>query len=455
MSQPESFDLVVLGCGTAGQIAAYACREQGLSVAIIEPIVPGGTCATRGCDAKKPFVNLAAAVQHARDLAGHGLTDPPAFDWAAASSFKNSFTDPIPDRTRHDLAEAGIELIEAAPRLTDPHTVEVADRTLHAQQLLIATGLRPRVPDMPGIDLAIDSNGFLDLPDLPDELLFVGGGYIGMEFAHAAARAGRKVIVLEKRGCPLKRFDADAVQVVLRASDAAGIDIQCDTCVQALERRGDKLAVICHDRDASWTGDLIINTTGRVPALHGLNLAGVGITTTDRGVAVDEHLRSTSHDHVWAAGDVADTGKPQLTPISGREGKAVATNLLHGPRDTPRTDQPIPTVAFTVPSIASVGLTEAQARDKHGDDAIVNQQDTSSWKINRQLGAEHAFFKVILHRQTGQVLGAHLVGPHAEEFIAVFAIAMTHGLTAPQLRATIPAYPTQHAQLNSMLGTSL
>lgn len=476
-----TFGLVVLGSGTVGQGPAYEAAKAGWRVAVVECGPPGGTCATRGCDAKKPFVNAAAAVAAARRLAGKGVgmgtvegeIPGAGVHWRAAHAFKRTFTDPIPDRTRADLRKAGIELVEGEPRFVERSVVEVAlhgggTRLLRGDRFLIATGLKPRPLDIEGADLVCSSDEFLELETLPPRVLFVGGGYISMEFAHAAARvggAGVTCTVVERGGCPLRAFDSDLVHRLMAASEAAGVHIQCDQCVTRVERSDDDTFVaVCEDTGKRFEADLVVHGAGRVPSIDGLFLDVAGVEhDMKRGVVVDRTLRSVSREDVWAGGDVAavqfpddgEGGDPlegnpgQFTPIASRDAKALRGNIVRGESNRPDY-RAMPSVCFTLPSLAGVGLSPDAAR-KAGFDVEEKRGDMSGWKYYRELGVEHAGFHTVTDRASGRLLGAAMLSPEAAVTINIFAFAIRQGMTVTDLKATLFAYPTEASGIGSML----
>jgi glutathione reductase (NADPH) len=449
-NNPVIFDLIVLGTGTAGQIAATRCRDEGWSVAMVESRSPGGTCSQRGCDAKKPLVNAASFLEAYRRLAGRGLTGVGVrIDWRDLIRFKQSFTDPIAGKTREKLRKAGIPLFEGAGRFTGERRFEIGSRSFEARHFLIATGLTPRKLNIPGEEEVIHSDRFLELDELPERIIFIGGGFISFEFAHATARAGAGTTIIERNPVPLKRFDKDLVERLLSASEAAGITVKTDTCLQRVERVDGTLAAVCPEQNFRMEADLIVHGAGRVPSVDGLDLSRADVDWTEDGVQVNEHLQSVSNPAVYAAGDVAASPGPPLTPVSSLEGAAAADNLLKGNHKVPDYTG-IPTMVFSVPPLAAVGLTEQQAEES-GIDCTVRHEDTASFKINRQLGAEYGAFKVLIEKKTNRIVGAHLLGPESGELINFFALAMRLGLTADQLKRAVFTYPVQAANIRYML----
>ena len=436
----ESFDVVVLGAGVAAQSVVYRLAEAGRSVAVVEAGPWGGTCATRGCSAKKPYVNAAMAVRSARQMQGRGVTGQLMLDWRALLEFKRTFTEPPKRDSPREMKEAGINTFEGAAKFVDPHTVQVGDQRLQGWQIVIAVGREPRPLEIPGSESTITSDGFLELAELPPRIVFVGGGYIAMEFAGVAAMAGADVTVIESAVYPLGPFDTDAVRTVLASFEAVGVKVLTRREVVAVQRGDDgSLYVSCDDGRPPIACDLVVNATGRRPAITDMGLDQVGIAHGKQGVRVDEFLRSTSHPHLWAAGDVADNGRPPLTPTASEDGRVVAHNLLHGPGQT-QIRHPVASVAFTLPPITSAGDTESQAREKYSDIEVLSG-DLSTSEVYQQQGERFGYYKLIFCDR--QVLrGVHLVGPDCPEVINLFALAIGQQCDKQSLCNATLGYPT-------------
>jgi glutathione reductase (NADPH) len=340
------------------------------------------------------------------------------------------------------MADAGVELIEGRPRFVDPHTLEINGRRLRGGQIVIATGQRPRTLDLPGAEHAIDSDGFLEIEQLPERLAFVGGGYIAMEFAGVAAVAGARVTVVESGTYPLKPFDRDAVRTVLASLTDLGVRILTQRKVTAIEPGDNGAFVVRTDADTAGdpiVADRVVNASGRVPSIDGLGLEEVGIAFNKQGIEVDASLRSVSHRHVWAAGDVAANGRAPLTPTAAEDGQVVAHNLLHdGGKEQVRT--PVSSVAFTLPSIGSVGMSEDEARETFDSIEIV-EGDMSQWKHFRQQREPFATYKLVFCDQQ-KLRGAHLVGADCEEVINLFALAICQECDKQTLLDATLGYPT-------------
>lgn len=447
----QSFDLIVIGTGSAGKTVAEAARQAGKSVAIIDKQPFGGTCSQRGCDPKKVLVGAAEIIGRSVQMIGKGISTTPTIDWPALMAFKRTFTDSIPERTEAKFADQGLTAFHGAATFTGPNTVQVGDAELTAPQMVIATGQRPQPLDIPGEDLLIDSTGFLELDQLPADIVMIGGGYIAFEFAHVAARAGANVTILHNGERPLDGFDADVVDLLVKAMSAIGIRILVEADVTAVAGGPGKLTVQYEQQGKthSVATKLAVHAAGRVADVAELALDKAGVAVGKKGVTVNEYLQSVSNPAVYACGDAADRGKP-LTPLASYEGRIVANNILNGNRQTVADDSAVPTIVATVPPLASVGLTEEQASEQ-GLSITVTFTETADWYSTRRINEPTAGFKTLVDTETGLIVGAHLLGTGSDEVINLFALAMKHKIPAEALGSTLMAYPTHGSDLKSML----
>lgn len=431
---------------------ASRCAAAGWRVAIVDDQPPGGTCALRGCDPKKILVGAAGVADDALRMASHGLGGHLEVDWPALMRFKRSFTDPVPDKQRSGFSKKGIEFLPGHAEFAGPRTLRVANRELSAPKIVIASGASPARLGIDGEDHVTDSTTFLELDALPSRIAFIGAGYISFEFAHIVQRAGASATILG-RGAPLRQFDRDVVHRLVTHSRESGIDLQTDADVTGVERVGDTFQV--HFRSGNTernvVADLVVHGGGRTPNTAGLNLKSANVEVDNRGaVRVNEFLQSVSNSAVYASGDVAlPEGSIPLTPVGGHEAAVVAHNLLHGNTRSPDY-RAIPSVVFTNPALATVGLTESAARER-GIPVAVKTADTHEWYSSRRLRHPASMFKTLVHRESDQIIGAHLLGPHAEEVINIFALAMRNNIPASELRHMIFAYPTNASDLPYML----
>lgn len=454
MNKTDSFDLVVIGAGTGGASVARPCAKAGWKVAIIDSLPYGGTCMLRGCDPKKMLVAVTEGKDWTERMKEKGLqNNGTSIDWAKMITFKRTFTDPGPMYMEQGLEEAGVVTLHGATRFNAPGVIQVGDRELHAKNIHIATGARPMTLDIPGEEFLTTSTQFLELQSLPPRVVFVGGGFIAFEFAHISKRSGAaEVTILQRSKHPLVQFDADLVDLQMSRSRELGIDIRCESCVEKVVRNGDELLVefVTPDGRDTVTCDLVVHGAGRVPNIDALNLEVANVEVGRRGIKVNDYMRSVSNPAVFAAGDCADTGAPNLTPVSANEGRIAAKNILAGEDAHPIKYPPIPSVVFTLPPVARVGLLEDEAHQQ-GIEFDVRFQQTGGWYSSMRVGEKYSAYKVLVEKGTGRIVGAHLIGPGAEEQINLFAMAMGAGLSANQLKAVIFAYPSYASDLGSMV----
>lgn len=448
----DPYDLIVIGAGMAGVNAANKCGAAGWRVAIVDELPYGGTCALRGCDPKKILRRGAEIIDAARLLQGRGI-DPGdlAINWADLMDHKRGFTDPVPDNLERGLGTNGVETLHGTATFTGPRELEIDGLPVRSQRFLIATGARPRPLDFPGAEHLIDSTGFLHLDALPGRVLFVGGGFVSMEFAHIAARTGATVTVIDRNQRPLTAFDPDLVDLLVERSTEVGIDIRTRTSVRSVEPRSNGYRVtVEHDgTESSIEVDLVIHGAGRVPELSRFGLDAAGVETGPKGITVAPHLQSTTNAAVWAAGDSADTPGMPLTPVAVSEGKVAASNMLKDTTTAPDYNG-VATVVYTIPELARVGMLEADARQTDID-LDVRYRDTSRWFSNYRIGEQTAATKILIDRDTDTIVGAHMFGPEYGELINFLALAIKLGLTTRQLKSMTASYPSVGSDLGSML----
>jgi glutathione reductase (NADPH) len=446
----DKYKLLIIGTGTAAMVAAMPVRSAGWSVAVVDFRPFGGTCALRGCDPKKMMVGGAEAADHAWRMKGRGIEGDTYLAWPGLHAFKRSFTDPVPKKHEQRYAEKGIDTFHGRARFVGPDRLSMGGRVIEAEKILIAAGAEPVTLGIAGEEYLIDNEEFLELDTLPGRVVFVGGGYIAAEFSHIAARAGAQVVVLQRGERMLKHFDPDLVGWLMEKFRELGIDIRCETEVTSIQRtaEGYRVAAKTAGGDLLLDADLVVHAAGRVPALGDLDLDAAGIRHENGRLVLNEHLQSVSNPIVYAAGDAAQSGPP-LTPVSSHDAKMVAANLVDGNYHKPNYTG-VPSVAFTIPPIAAVGLAEAEAREKNLKFRIKSER-AGGWFTARQAAEKVCGFKVLVDEATDVVLGAHLVGPRADEVINLFALAIRQGLTAEQLKATMFAYPTGASDIGYML----
>lgn len=447
----KQYDLIVIGTGTGASGVASRCRSAGWSVAVIDGLPFGGTCALRGCDPKKVLVGATEAIDHPRRMRDKGIGGgEPTIIWNDLIKFKRSFTEPVPEMKEKNFAKSGIEAYHGRAKFSGSNSVEVGGEVLVGRFIVIAVGAVPIRLGIPGEEYIITSTEFLELDHLPRRIVLLGGGFIAAEFAHIAARAGAQVTVIEQADRMLASFDPELVGWLMEKNQQLGISVHLKTRVSAIEENDGICSIhaTANGKDELFKADLVVHAAGRVPDLNPLDLAAAGVESENGRLRLNEFLQSVSNPSVYAVGDAAMSGPP-LTPVSSHDAKVAADNMLNGNHQKPNYFG-VPSVAFTIPPIASVGLSEKQAREKGGKFRMKSEK-ASNWYTARHIAETTYGFKVLVEEGTDRILGAHLIGPHVDEVINVFALAIRKGLTAEDLKTTIFAYPTGASDISYMV----
>ena len=391
---------------------------------------------------RKILVAAAHALHEIGRAGEHRISvGKPDLDWAGLIGRQKEMIEGIPGRLAALMEKRGVEVIRGEARFVGSNSVRVGDRTLEAEHIVIATGARPRRLAIPGGEHLITSDDVLGDPILPDQVVLVGGGVIALELGHVYARAGVKVTILEVLPELLAGVDAGAVEQIRGESERVGMVVHTGTTVNRIERVEDRLRVVFSKGDVvgTLTADRVVNCAGRVANIDMLDLHEAGIDYQQGRIAVDAYLRSTTNPSVYVCGD-AVWNTPQLSPVATYEGRIVGRNIIDGPKHQPHYAG-IPSCVYTVPAVASVGLTEAAASAK-GRRIKVHVNDMRGWLSAQSYAETVAWSKVIVDEETNQVLGAHLVGHAGEELIHIFALAMKHGIAASELTDGIFGFPT-------------
>lgn len=452
----KTYDLIVIGTGTAAMVASNRMASAGRKVAVMDYRPFGGTCALRGCDPKKMLITGAQVIDDIRRMTGRGvITEDARIAWPDLMTFKRTFTSPVPAKQEKHYAEKGIDAYHTQVRFTGPNAIELdGGNRLEARHIVIAVGARPVPLGFPGAEHLVTNEEFLELDELPRRVVLVGGGYIAAEFSHIAARAGAKITILQRGERMLTNFDPDLVGWLMESFREIGINVRTRTSVEGVEKTNTGFVVRARSevdggQPVTVEADLVVHAAGRIPDLDPLNLDAAGVERDERGhIKLNEFLQSVSNPAVYAAGDAAQVGPP-LTPVSSHDAKVVAGNLLDGNRHRPDY-RGVPSVAFTIPPIASVGLGEQEARDK-GLKFRKQSQSVPDWYTARRVAERVYGFKLLVEEGSERLLGAHLVGPHVDEVINLFGLAIRHGLTAADLKTTMFAYPSGASDISSML----
>ncbi len=441
----KRFDLFVIGAGSGGVRAARMAAKAGLSVGVCEDKKLGGTCVNVGCVPKKLFSYAAHYREEVEDGPGLGWTSSsPSFSWPTFMAQKNKEIERLNRVYDRILRESGVDIIHGRGKLTGPHTVEVAGETIEADHILIATGGRPFVPQIPGRTLGITSDGFFHLSEQPRRAAVIGGGYIGVELASIFHGLGTETQLHYRGPMFLRGFDNDVRHFLADEMRKKGMSLHFECDVHSLEKTDTGIRMVLDDGDEVET-DIVLFATGRRPNIEGLGLSHIGIELTDRGsVAVDDTYR-TNLPHIFAIGDVID--HLNLTPVALAQGMAVVRSLTGG--DGTCDLDNVPTAVFSNPHIGTVGLTEEQARAQVGDIDVYRSTFTP---MRHTLSGrpEKTLMKLIVDQASDRVLGVHVVGPEAGEIVQGFAVALKAGATKAVFDTTIGIHPTAAEELVTM-----
>lgn len=456
----HSFDVIVIGDGVAAYTVARKCRSAGDCVAMVSmtrsrprrgrealgrSARPGPGLGLGVVTGRKPA--HAAPGEHAQGISFDALA---ALDWREALRGVRSLAQAMPDDHEHFLASIGIAMFHGRVRFTGPRTVAVNGLELRGRRIHLAPCARPADLGIPGEPYLITTEELMELPGLPRRLVFVGGQARSFELAHVAARAGAHVTILEPRDHLLEHFDPDLVSMLVDHTRQLGVDIHLEASVQAVEPSCECLVVHAGGPrgDQVFEADLVIHGAGRVLDLLGLDLDRAGVAHDGRGVQVNKYLQSVSNPAVYAAGDAVAAG-PRLASVAACQARVVAENLIRGNHCT-ASAPPMPAVLCTVPPMASVGLQEIAALE-HGFELEVHCERTPAWYTSRRPGEACSGFKVLVDRRTGRILGAHLLGPDADEQINLFALAIGAGMTSHDITRALFSHSSAASEIQYMV----
>ena len=433
------YDLFVIGAGSGGLAASKRAASYGAKVAIAEESLVGGTCAIRGCIPKKLMVYGSRFPALFHDAAGYGWhVGETSLDWSHFVTSIDNEVKRLAQLHTGFLAKAGVELIPSRAKFVDPHTLEVGGRKVTADKIIIAVGGQPIKPDIPGIEHAITSREMFQLKQLPKRLAIVGGGYIGVEFSSLMNAFGVEVTLIDKDELILSGFDDDIRSGVQNGLSKRGIKfIDKSTAKEIKQVNGELQIIVSGDRPQTLTADTILIATGRSPNTKNLNLENVGVEVGEKGeIPVDDYNRTTQ-SNIFAIGDCST--KVPLTPVVRSEGRLVA-NTIFGDKPEKINYDYIPSAVFARPEAASVGLSEAKAREKFGDvQCLRTEFEPLFYTMSDE--SEQAMMKLVVDG-SDRVLGAHMVGEHAADIIQTLTVAIRQGVTKQDVEDTIGIHPT-------------
>lgn len=447
MSHPDDFDLFTIGAGSGGVAGSRRAASYGARVGICEDSRVGGTCVIRGCIPKKLLVYGAHVAEEIEEAAGFGWTIPaPSFSWPKLISAKNREIDRLNGIYLGMLDTAGVELVEGRGHIVAPHTVMVGGRTVTAKRILVATGSRPVLPPTPGIEHAITSDEALDLPELPRRIIIVGGGYIAVEFAGIFHGLGCEVTLVIRGHAVLKGFDPDIRSHLTEEMAASGVTILAGAAVDRIDKVDGVITAHLHNSSAVLEADQILYAVGRAPNSDGLGLREVGVELGAlNAVAVDDWSQTNVAD-IYAVGDV--TNRYNLTPVAIAEARAFAETAFNN-NPTQFDASRAPTAVFSMPPIATVGLSETQAMHQG---RVIDVYHSRFRPLKHALSGSdrRVMMKLVVDRASDIVLGCHMVGADAAEIMQGLAIAVECGATKQQFDRTVGIHPSSAEEFVTM-----
>ncbi|MBM7617038.1 glutathione reductase (NADPH) [Weissella uvarum] len=429
------YDVVYIGSGHGTFDGAIPLAAKGKHVAVIEADTVGGTCPNWGCNAKI-LLDQAVALQHTLRASDGIVSGDGRIDWAKNHDHKQAAIDGIPNMLKGNMESVGIKMYFGSGRLTDAHTVQVGDETLTAENIVISTGLRPRKLDVTGSELTHDSKEFMALTEMPKNLVVIGGGYIGVEFATMANAADANVTLVLHGDKALRGFHQPYVEQVLSDLEDRGVKIMRNQTVASLTENGSQIDVAL--TDGTITTDWVLDATGRQANVENLGLDELGIAYSDKGIKVNEYLQ-TAVPSVYASGDVIDKTQPKLTPTAQFE----STYLMHrfaGESDAAIDYPAIATNVFTTPRIAQAGVTVAEAKAAPEQYTVQENDQNGNWY--RAVDYEQDAKLTLIFNQQHQLVGATEISERAEDSINALLPAIEFGYTPEQLERLVYIFPS-------------
>ncbi|MGK7932854.1 MAG: glutathione-disulfide reductase [Microcystaceae cyanobacterium] len=450
------FDLFVIGGGSGGIATARRAAEYGAKVGIAEMGRLGGTCVNRGCVPKKLMVYASHFPSQFEEAQGYGWSAVEStIDWSKMITSVNNEVERLNGIYLKMLNNSKVELFRAYAKFIDPHTLEVGDKKITADKILIAVGGYPVKPNIPGIEYAMISDGMFTLEKQPKNIVIIGAGYIGCEFSCIMKGLGTNVVQLVRKDKILRGFDEDIRDTIQEGMEKHGIKILTNTKPTAIEKTEDGLKVHIEQEEGKKEEILLADAvglaaTGRIPNIDNLGLDKAGVELTDgKPVAIAVNQQSqTSVPHIYAVGDCTD--RINLTPVAINEGRALADTEFGG-KSRLMSHENVPSAVFTTPEAATVGLTETEAKEKYGEDgvAVYRSKFRPMYYVlpNKE---EKTMMKLVVEKATDKVLGAHMVGDHAAEIIQGVAVAVKMGAKKADFDATVGIHPSSAEEFVTM-----
>lgn len=444
-----NFDLIVIGGGSGGLAHAQRAAEYGVKAAVIESGPLGGTCVNVGCVPKKVMwysAHHAHQMRHADDF-GFDVTVN-GHDWADLKEKRDAYIHRLNGIYEINLDHRDVTYLRGHGKFVDTNTVDIGGQNYTAERIVIATGGYPIVPDVPGAELGITSDGFFELPERPQRVAVLGSGYISVELAGVLNALGSETTVLVRKEGVLRNFDKLLREELESAMVKAGIDLVTGFVPSALEKTPGGIKVLAQDGRESGEFDAVIWAIGRAPSVGGLNAEAAGIEMNSRGFIPTDDWQKTNVDHIFALGDV--TGRDALTPVAIAAGRRLADRLYNGMTDRRLEYHTIPSVVFSHPPIGTVGLTEDEARKEYGDDVKVYETRFNPMMYAFSEHKVQTAMKLVVVGEEERVIGCHLIGDGVDEMLQGFSVAIRMGATKQHFDDTVAIHPTSSEELVTM-----
>lgn len=450
MAKKYDYDLIAIGAGSGGLSVAERAAAYGMKCAVVESGKMGGTCVNVGCVPKKVMwfgANLAHALKDAVDY-GFDL-DNKGFDWKHLVTKRDAYISGINNWYHTYLEDSNIDEIQGFASFVDAHTVEVNGKKYTANHIAVSPGTKPSVPDIPGAEHGITSDGFFELQEMPKQVAIIGSGYIAVELAGVLNALGTDVCMYLRKEHILRSFDAMLRETLLEEMLDSGIDIMPRTQISEVIREDNGSLTLLDSKGHRNEGfDQVVWAIGREPNIEGMKLDAAGIETDEQGYIPTDLFQKTNVDNIFALGDV--TGRAPLTPVAIAAGRRLADRLYNNQTDRHLDYQLIPTVVFSHPPIGTVGLTEGEARKQHGTAVKIYQTRFTAMYNSMTEHAVPTAMKLVCVGAQEKVVGCHIIGPGCDEMLQGFAVAIRMGATKKDFDDTVAIHPTSSEELVTM-----
>jgi glutathione reductase (NADPH) len=443
------YDLLVIGGGSGGLAHAQRAAEYGASAAVIEYGPLGGTCVNVGCVPKKVMWYAAHHAHQFHHAPDYGFdVEVKGHDWNALKARRDAYIERLNGIYENNLDKRGVAYITGAASFVDANTVSVDGREYEADRIVIATGGRPMVPDIPGAELGITSDGFFELEERPQRVLIVGSGYVAVELAGVFNALGSDVQLVVRKDGVLRSFDSMLSTQLMEAMDKNGIELDTGVIPASVEQTDDGIVLLAEDGRRFGPADCLVWAIGRSPNTETLAAEKAGVEQDNSGFIPTDDFQQTNVKNIFALGDV--TGRAALTPVAIAAGRRLADRLYGGMEGRHLEYNLIPTVIFSHPTIGTIGMTEDEARAKYGDDIKVYSSGFIGMYYALGTDKQRSVMKLITAGADERVVGCHVIGEGADEMMQGFAVAIRMGATKKDFDDTVAIHPTSAEELVTM-----